>query len=142
MSEQRHREPSYDLVSPATGTRISVHEGEDEDEALARATRTDPELRARADRLAARRASGEPGIPAEALYARLGYTPSSGQDYRPTKGERGRKGTPNGGIPLRVPVSIHKDLVARAKQEGVSVNQLILAYIARGLGYPEQQPQR
>ena len=125
-------------MSPATGTRIPVREGEDEDDALARAARTDPELRARADRLAARRISREPGIPAEELYARLGYTPPSDRDSRP-KGERGRKGTPNGGIPLRVPLSVHKDLVARARREGVSVNQLILAYIARGLGYPERQ---
>jgi antitoxin HicB len=34
----------------------------------------------------------------------------------------------------RVPRSIHSQLVARAKTEGVSLNTLVLTYIAEGLG--------
>lgn len=34
----------------------------------------------------------------------------------------------------RVPKSIHAQLAARAKQEGVSLNSLVLAFIADGLG--------
>ena len=35
---------------------------------------------------------------------------------------------------VRVPRSVHSDLVTRAAAEGVSVNQLVASYIARGLG--------
>lgn len=34
----------------------------------------------------------------------------------------------------RVPKSIHAQLAARAKQEGVSLNSLVLTFIAEGLG--------
>ena len=34
----------------------------------------------------------------------------------------------------RVPKSIHTQLAARAKQEGVSLNSLVLSFIAEGLG--------
>lgn len=34
----------------------------------------------------------------------------------------------------RVPKSIHAQLAARAKQEGVSLNTLVLSFIANGLG--------
>lgn len=34
----------------------------------------------------------------------------------------------------RVPKSIHAQLVAKAKQEGVSLNSLVLSFIADGLG--------
>ena len=39
----------------------------------------------------------------------------------------------------RLPKSLHTKLAARAKQEGVSVNSLVLAFIAEGLGRREQQ---
>ena len=34
----------------------------------------------------------------------------------------------------RVPKSLHAQLADRAKREGVSINQLVLAYVAEGLG--------
>jgi predicted RNase H-like HicB family nuclease len=34
----------------------------------------------------------------------------------------------------RVPKSVHAQLAARARQEGVSLNSLVLAFIAEGLG--------
>jgi predicted RNase H-like HicB family nuclease len=37
----------------------------------------------------------------------------------------------------RIPKSVHAKLVKRAKQEGVSLNSLVLAYIAEGLGRAE-----
>jgi antitoxin HicB len=39
----------------------------------------------------------------------------------------------------RLPKSLHTKLAARAKQEGVSLNSLVLAFIAEGLGRREQQ---
>lgn len=38
----------------------------------------------------------------------------------------------------RVPKSIHAQLTARARQEGVSLNSLVLTFIAEGLGRHEQ----
>lgn len=37
----------------------------------------------------------------------------------------------------RIPKSLHAKLVKRAKQEGVSLNTLVLAYIAEGIGRRE-----
>ena len=41
---------------------------------------------------------------------------------------------PSGKFVQRVPRSIHAQLAVRAKQEGVSLNSLVLAFIADGLG--------
>jgi len=41
---------------------------------------------------------------------------------------------PGGRLLLRLPQELHKDLAARAATEGVSVNQYVLAQIARSLG--------
>ncbi|MBS1222642.1 MAG: hypothetical protein H6R23_2262, partial [Proteobacteria bacterium] len=37
----------------------------------------------------------------------------------------------------RLPKSLHAKLAARARQEGVSLNTLVLAFIAEGLGRRE-----
>ena len=41
---------------------------------------------------------------------------------------------PSGKIALRVPKSMHTRLTSRAKQEGVSVNTLMVAILSEGLG--------
>lgn len=41
---------------------------------------------------------------------------------------------PSGKFLLRVPVSIHKQMIDRAKQEKVSLNTLAITLIAQGLG--------
>ncbi|MGZ8222441.1 MAG: type II toxin-antitoxin system HicB family antitoxin [Methylobacter sp.] len=41
---------------------------------------------------------------------------------------------PSGKFVQRVPKSIHAQLAARAKQEGISLNSLVLTFIADGLG--------
>ncbi len=43
-------------------------------------------------------------------------------------------GVASGKFVARVPKSIHARLAARAKAEGVSLNTLVLAFIAEGLG--------
>ena len=46
-----------------------------------------------------------------------------------------KPGNPSSGrFIMRVPKSIHARLVARAKQEGVSMNSLVMAYLAEALG--------
>lgn len=45
----------------------------------------------------------------------------------------------SGKFVAHVPRSIHSQLVARARTEGVSLNTLVLAYIAEGLGRRERQ---
>ena len=40
----------------------------------------------------------------------------------------------SGKFVLRVPKSLHRRLAQRARAEGVSLNQLVLAYVSQGLG--------
>jgi hypothetical protein len=129
MSERERKDGAY-LVIPSTGTRIQVPDDpEREDEVLL----THPEFQARLARARHSRAEGR-GVPADELYARLGYVPPA---ERPATGRQGQKGTPNGRIPLRVPLSLHRALVERARAEGISLNQLIVAYVSRMLGHAE-----
>jgi hypothetical protein len=48
-----------------------------------------------------------------------------------------RPTVPNGKILLRVPLSVHRELIERAEAEQTSLNQVVLAYISRGLGQDE-----
>ena len=43
----------------------------------------------------------------------------------------------SGKFVARLPKSLHARLVARAKQEGVSLNTLVLTFIAEGLGHKD-----
>ena len=45
-------------------------------------------------------------------------------------------GVASGKIVARVPKTIHAQLTTRARAEGVSLNTLVLAFIAEGLGRP------
>ena len=42
----------------------------------------------------------------------------------------------SGKVNLRMPKSLHRDLVRKANQEGVSLNQLMVAALARSVGAP------
>ena len=46
-------------------------------------------------------------------------------------------GIASGKFVARVPKSVHAQLTSRAKTEGVSLNTLVLAFIAQGLGRKE-----
>jgi len=47
----------------------------------------------------------------------------------------------SGKFQQRLPRSLHKELAERAKEEGVSINQLVTSYVARGLGnLPGEHP--
>lgn len=47
----------------------------------------------------------------------------------------------SGKFVARLPKSLHARLVAKAKQEGVSLNTLVLTFIAEGLGQKEPRAQ-
>ena len=46
----------------------------------------------------------------------------------------------SGKFVARLPKTLHARLVAKAKQEGVSLNTLVLTFIAEGLGQSETRP--
>lgn len=48
----------------------------------------------------------------------------------------------SGQLRLRLPRSIHQRAADRARMEGCSLNSLLLAYVAEGLGLAEQQTVR
>jgi len=50
------------------------------------------------------------------------------------------KGGEWGRFVQRLPKSLHRKLPARARQEGVSLNTLVLDFIAEGIGRRESQP--
>ena len=64
----------------------------------------------------------------DALDAWIRAARQAGRDI-PKPGE-----LPSGKLIARVPRSLHARLHARAKQEGVSMNALVSAYLAEGLG--------
>ena len=83
--------------------------------------------RARADSAAGR------AIPFDELRRQLDGEEEAGRDAR-RKPTGSRPSTANGRILLRLPLSIHQELLAQAERDRTSLNQLVLAYISRGLG--------
>ena len=51
----------------------------------------------------------------------------------------GSGGVASGKFVTRLPKTIHAQLSARAKAEGVSLNALVLTFVAQGLGYAQQK---
>ena len=49
-------------------------------------------------------------------------------------------GVASGKFIARVPKTVHAQLATRAKAEGVSLNTLVLTFIAQGLGRKERRP--
>ena len=138
MTSQR---ATHRLRMPAQGIDITVHAGEDEDGALERAVNERPALRERVERSRSQRAAGPTaGVPLEDLLVREGMS-TEPQAPRPRKqSHRGPAADPtqsSGKLQLRLPQSLHRDVVRRAEHEGVSVNQLLVAYISRALGQDE-----
>lgn len=78
-----------------------------------------------------------PGLSEEEAFEGLemppGWAPSSTSPEAPGPAARGQ-------LHIRVPVSLRQALAARARAEGVSLNSLILAYLAHGLSSPWGPP--
>lgn len=67
----------------------------------------------------------------DAVYAWIEAAREAGRDI-PRPGE-----LPSGKFIARIPRSLHARLAARAKQEGVSMNALVSAFLAESLGRKE-----
>lgn len=62
---------------------------------------------------------------------------------RPRRRASGSRPTvANGKVLLRLPLSVHQELIARAEAEQTSLNQLVLAYVSRGLGHDAGEAKR
>lgn len=71
----------------------------------------------------------------EIAAARAELDAMEAEEQRPRRRASGPRPTvPNGKILVRVPLSVHRELIERAEAERTSLNQLVLAYISRGLG--------
>ena len=128
------------LLIPGSGVRIPVpDDAEGEDRALIQALNADPALLARAERQRARDAAGAPRRTGAEVYGDLGLQPPD--EPEPPRRRPGRPATGyNGRILVRVPKSMHREMVERAEAEGVSLNQLVLALLSRGLGQADLTP--
>lgn len=57
------------------------------------------------------------------------------EDGRPVPEPDAMESDYSGRFVVRIPKSLHETLAIQAKSEGVSLNQLVLYYLARGSGY-------
>jgi predicted HicB family RNase H-like nuclease len=112
---------------PSTGTTIVVPAAATDDEENA-VLLEHPEMHARFVRAEQNRAAGR-GIAAENLYAELGYTPPARRAP-----SRRRPIEEIDELPVRMPRRLHNELALRAEREGVSLNTLIVGYLARDAG--------
>ena len=62
------------------------------------------------------------------------------QEFRDPIPKPGSVGSSSGQFRQRVPKSLHARLTARAQRDGVSLNTLVTAFIAEGLGRREGAP--
>src|SRR6266511_2390957 len=107
-----------------------VYEGESDADALAGAARQHPVFRARAEHIRQQREQGYPdAIPEEQLDDFLAGLPPAGK--RPTG--RRAKGD-SGNFRVRMPRKLHRELAEQAEREGVSLNTLVVTYLAREAG--------
>jgi hypothetical protein len=116
------------LEFPGTAVRIPVPDDPDQEDEVVAAAFDDLVAEGVLD------GRDEPTTPAEDVYRELGITPAKRQSLT----KRGRKAAVEapltGRLTFRVPKSVHRELVDRAKAEGISLSQLLLTYVSRGLG--------
>ena len=123
----------------------------------ARADANNPALMAALDE--ARRSAREPGgrLSQEEIEAKDALTPEEETEAAalsaawaaerligdpPRRRPSGRRADPSadlsGRLVVRFPKSMHRELARRAAEEGVSLNQLILSFVSRCLGAPQE----
>lgn len=121
MSDRARRH----LEFPETDLRIPVP---DDPQAERAAVAADPEFQRLVADARQDFAEGR-GIPAEDLYTELGYTPP----HQRLRMSRRPKATYNGQLVVHVPQRMHRELAKRAAAQGVSIDQLVLSFVSRGL---------
>jgi hypothetical protein len=111
-----------------TGTRVVVP---DDADAEREAVVDHPELREAIAGSRTRRIAGQTSaIPLEEVEARYGQMPGE-RAKRPT----GRRASGNSGnVRVRMPRRLHRELAEQAAREGVSLNTLIVTYLAHEAG--------
>jgi hypothetical protein len=110
------------------GVRIPVPDEPDGERA---AVAAHPAFRALLAEARRERAAGQT-VPAEAVYAELGAPPSRAGGRRRPSGRRAPG--ESGRLLVRLPARLHRELVGQAAEQGVSVNTLVVAYLAREAG--------
>ena len=112
-------------------TRAIVIPVPDDPEGERDAVASHPAFRRLIQESRARTAAGEPGTPIEAFMSEHGIEAAEGRTRKPT----GRRPTAGSGkLSLRLPIRLHNELIAQAEREGVSLNTLLVAYLAREAG--------
>ena len=110
-----------------TGTRVEVPNDPEQERATVAAH---PELRAALAESRARGNRGEEAMPIEEYMARNGITPPA-----PRRKPTGKRPTAGSGkVSLRLPTDLHDELIVQAQRQGVSLNTLMVAYLAREVG--------
>jgi hypothetical protein len=77
-----------------------------------------------------RRAAGEPGTPLAEVMAHYGVEPVD----TPRRLSGRRAAGDSGNVRVRMPRKLHRELAEQAAREGVSLNTLIVTYLAREAG--------
>lgn len=110
--------------------RIPVPDGPEDDPEVQRAedeaVLAHPEFQARLERARANKRAGR-GIPDEELDSYFAEHPPRRSGPQP-------RGT-TGNVRVRMPSKLHRELVEQARQQGVSLNTLIITYLSREAGY-------
>ncbi len=100
-------------------------------------TRREREAKLREENVV-RSAEGIPDFESEAEEAEFWATHSMGGELLEPDSQAETELPPpreySGKVNLRMPKSLHRDLVHRAQEEGVSLNQLIVTSLARSVG--------
>ena len=125
--------PGTDVAVPLPPGRPRTH---DERRAESRAIGDDPGIQRLLEEASQDLAAGK-SIPAEELYRELGLPTASAGAARAARDRR--TGPPSGRLSVRLPRSVHRALIDRAADEGISVNQLVLAYVSHGLGADQER---
>jgi hypothetical protein len=81
-----------------------------------------------------RRARGERGTSIEEYMARHGIDPAPDAGARERRPTDRRPAGGSGRVSLRLPTDLHGELIAQAERQGVSLNTLLVAYLAREAG--------
>ncbi|MBI3973906.1 MAG: toxin-antitoxin system HicB family antitoxin [Chloroflexi bacterium] len=123
MTEQTKRQPNY-VLRFGGGLEVPVYgEGDEAEDA---ALGADADFLNRLER--ARRDLDEgKGLSADEVDRYF-------EEHPPRRGGPKPKGA-TGNVRVRMPPKLHRELVQQAEEQGVSLNALIITYLAREVGY-------
>ncbi len=112
------------LIFLDTGTAVDVPEDPEGERA---AVADDPEFQRALTESRRRRQAGARGTPLAEVLARYGVPPAQ----RPKRPSGKQVAGDNENVRVRLPRALHRELAEQAERQGVSLNTLIVAYLAR-----------